>query len=81
MGGPAGEGDPHGAPLRGFLPPEGALPPLGRPGGRRWPPRCAAARLPTPPRGRLPLGAARRGKVTPTVRRIQAFQAQKKTRR
>ncbi|AXA76764.1 hypothetical protein CE206_10005 [Achromobacter xylosoxidans] len=62
-GGPAAKKDPHAPPLRGSLPPpRGGVFALGRPGGKKRPPRSAAARVAAPPRGRFCLGAARRQK-------------------
>ncbi|CAM5362021.1 hypothetical protein ECAE60S_01357 [Eoetvoesiella caeni] len=51
------KGCPHASPLRVSLPPEGALFALGRPGGKRVPPRFTAYAVRCPPRGRfLPWG-------------------------
>ena len=54
---------PHGAPLRGFLPPEGALPSLGRPGGGDGP-HGAPLRGFLPPEGALRRSHSLRQKKT-----------------
>ncbi|OAD41468.1 hypothetical protein LPB72_12505 [Hydrogenophaga crassostreae] len=46
--------DPHAPPLRGSLPPEGAVPALGRPGGRPGDPHAPPLRGSLPPEGAGP---------------------------
>ena len=43
---------------------------MGRPGGKLLSPRCAAARVAAPQRGRISLGVARREIVAPTLHRF-----------